>query len=60
MTPMAMGLSDQDIADLAVYYASLKPRTGQTRPESLEAGEYLYRAGRHDKGSGGVHGLPRS
>ena len=50
MTPMAMGLSDQDIADLAVYYASLKPRTGQTRPESLEAGEYLYRAGDTTKG----------
>ena len=45
MAPLVMSLSDQDIADLAVYYASLKPRTGQTRPENLEAGERLYRAG---------------
>ena len=45
MAPLVMSLSDQDIADLAVYYASLKPRIGQTRPESLEAGERLYRAG---------------
>jgi cytochrome c553 len=45
MAPLVMSLSDQDIADLAVYYASLKPRIGQTRPENLEAGERLYRAG---------------
>ena len=45
MAPMAMGLSDQDIADLAAYYASLEPRTGQARPEYLDAGERLYRAG---------------
>ena len=45
MAPMAMVLSDQDIADLAAYYASLKPRIGHTRPENLEAGERLYRAG---------------
>jgi cytochrome c553 len=25
MTPMSKGLSDQDIADLATYYASLRP-----------------------------------
>ena len=45
MAPMAMGLSDQDIADLAAYYASLEPRTGQARPEYLDAGERMYRAG---------------
>ncbi len=45
MAPMAMGLSDQDIDDLAVYYASQKPRTGQARPEMVEAGERVYRAG---------------
>ena len=50
MAPMAMGLSDQDIADLAAYYASLKPRPGQTRPENLELGEYIYRAGDATKG----------
>lgn len=50
MTPLALGLSDQDIEDLAVYYASLKPRIGQARPENLEAGEYTYRAGDTTKG----------
>lgn len=50
MTPMAMVLSDQDIADLAVYYASLTPPAGQTRPENLEAGEFLYRSGDTTKG----------
>ena len=50
MAPLAMALSDQDIADLAVYYASLKPRTGQTRPENLDTGGRLYRAGDAAKG----------
>ena len=50
MAPMAIGLSDQDIADLAAYYASLKPEIGQTRPESLELGEYIYRTGDATKG----------
>lgn len=45
MAPMAMALSDQDIADLAVYYAAQEPSIGQTRPENLEPGERLYRAG---------------
>ena len=50
MAPMAMVLSDQDIADLAVYYASLEPRIGQARPEYLDEGERLYRAGDATKG----------
>ena len=50
MAPLAMPLSDQDIADLAVYYASLKPRFGVTQPENVETGEHLYRAGDVDKG----------
>ena len=50
MAPMAMILSDQDIADLAVYYASQKPRTGQAQPEYLDAGAHLYRAGDATKG----------
>ena len=50
MTPLAMALSDQDIADLAAYYASRKPVTGQTRPENLDAGARIYRAGDASKG----------
>ncbi len=50
MSPFATALSDQDIADLAVYYASLTPRTGQTLPENLKMGARLYRAGDASKG----------
>ena len=50
MAPLAMFLSDQDIADLAAYYAAQKPSIGQTRPESLDMGERLYRAGDASKG----------
>ena len=50
MSPFAAALTDQDIADLAVYYASLAPRTGQTQPENLEMGARLYRAGDASKG----------
>ena len=50
MAPLAMILSDQDIDDLAVYYASRKPSIGQTLPENLEAGEHLYRVGDASKG----------
>ena len=50
MAPLAMILSDQDIDDLAVYYASRKPSIGQTLPENLEVGERMYRAGDASKG----------
>ncbi len=50
MAPMAMILSDQDIDDLAAYYAAQKPRIGQARPENLEPGAHLYRAGDVTKG----------
>ena len=50
MAPMVMLLSDQDIADLAAYYAAQQPRTGVTQPENVELGERLYRAGDAGKG----------
>ena len=50
MAPLAMVLSDQDIADIAAYYAVQTPVTGQTRPENLEFGAHLYRAGDVTKG----------
>jgi cytochrome c553 len=51
MTPMAAILSDQDMEDLAAYYASqaLRP-TGETEPSKLKLGERLYRAGVPDRG----------
>jgi cytochrome c553 len=45
MSPMAAPLSDQDIADLAAYFAAQAGGTGVTSPEHLELGQKLYRAG---------------
>jgi cytochrome c553 len=46
MTPMAAPLSDQDIEDLAAYYASQTIRaTGETEPSKLETGRHVYRSG---------------
>ena len=45
MAPMVAALSDEDISDIAVYYASLKGTTGTSSPEHVDAGEKLYRAG---------------
>ena len=50
MAPLAMALSDQDIADIAAYYSAQKPKIGQTRPENLETGAHFYRAGDVTKG----------
>lgn len=45
MGPQAMGLSDQDIADLGAYYASLVVKGGTADPELAPAGERLFRGG---------------
>ena len=50
MTPMAMPLSEQDIADIAAYYASQKLKTDFQVPGSIEykvveLGKRIYRAG---------------
>ena len=50
MTPMATGLSDQDIVDLAAFYASQKPVWGSTDPAVLELGQKIYRAGHLEAG----------
>ena len=39
------GKSDQDLADLAAFYASQPASGGQTDPALLELGEKVYRAG---------------
>ncbi|MFV0574238.1 MAG: c-type cytochrome [Vibrio sp.] len=50
MSAMAMPLTDEDIADLAAYYASV-PQTGGSTPENVvEAGKALYFAGSQEKG----------
>ena len=45
MTGFVMGLSDQDIADIAAYYAGQKSKPGLTDAALLASGEQLYRAG---------------
>jgi cytochrome c553 len=50
MSPMTTGLSDEDIHDLAAYYASQKIKHGQTDPAVLELGQKIYRAGNLEAG----------
>ena len=44
MSPQAMNLSDEDIADLAAYYAAQASKGGTTNPELAALGERLYQA----------------
>lgn len=50
MQGMAMGLSDQDIADIAAYYAEQKAGVGQAKPELAKLGEKLFRGGNSKTG----------
>ena len=45
MSPMAANLSDQDIADLAAYFASQKVTLGSVPEDAVAAGALVYRAG---------------
>ncbi len=45
MSPMAAGLSDADIADLAAYYSAQTPSGLEADPSYWKAGEKLYRGG---------------
>lgn len=59
MSPMAMILSDEDMADLAAYFATQKVRGGETEPSKLVPGQRVYRAGNVAKGvmaCAGCHG----
>lgn len=51
MTPMAKPLSDQDMADLAAYYAAQSPTgTLEAEPSKVAQGEKLFRGGDASKG----------
>lgn len=59
MNPFVETLSDDDIADLAAYYASQKVQPGYASAEMLDLGEEIYRAGNASKGLAactGCHG----
>jgi cytochrome c553 len=46
MSPMAVILSDQDMADLAAYYSAQTARGGETDPSKFKAGQRVYRSGK--------------
>ncbi len=50
MQAMAMPLSDQDMADLAAYYAEQTSGVGQAKPELVKKGEKIYRGGNANTG----------
>jgi cytochrome c553 len=45
MSPMAAGLSDADMADLAAYFSSQSRKGGEADPAKLALGQRLYRGG---------------
>lgn len=59
MTPMAMPLTDQEVADLAAYYAGQAQTPGAADPELAKLGEAVYRSGNPETGvpaCAGCHG----
>ncbi len=50
MSPMAMPLSDEDIADLAAFYASQPATPVAATEESIELGSKLYMGGDVERG----------
>ena len=50
MAAFLPGLSDQDIEDIAAYYASQTIKVGKADPELVELGEKIYRAGNAESG----------
>ena len=59
MQGMAAGLSEQDMADIAAYYASQSIEVGKADPELVALGEKIYRGGNLESGvaaCSGCHG----
>ncbi|MCP5145088.1 MAG: cytochrome c4 [Gammaproteobacteria bacterium] len=50
MDAMSATLSDQDIEDLAGFFAAQEANVGSIAPESVAAGQAIYRGGNADKG----------
>lgn len=50
MAGMAAPLSEEDMQDLAAFYATQETEIGVADPQFLEAGERLYRYGNAEKG----------
>lgn len=50
MTGMLDGLNDQDMADVAAWYASQTAKLGEADPELVEHGEAIFRGGKLNDG----------
>lgn len=50
MSPMAMGLSDEDISDLAAFFATQRPAAREADPELVEHGQRLFLGGDLERG----------
>ncbi|MFI4938266.1 MAG: c-type cytochrome [Candidatus Berkiellales bacterium] len=50
MAAQVANLSDQDIADLSAYYASLKQTSGKAKQQYVELGQRIYRGGNLETG----------
>jgi len=50
MSPMAMGLSEQDMQDLAAFYQAQQPAAREADPGLAEAGRQLYIGGNAERG----------
>jgi cytochrome c553 len=50
MSAFAQPLSEQDMLDLAAYYAPLTPKLGTADPDLVRLGERIYRGGIADRG----------
>ncbi|WP_223789655.1 c-type cytochrome [Marinicella meishanensis] len=49
MAPMAAGLSEQDMADLAAYFSSQELALKAANPDQVELGKKIYQAGDKDR-----------
>lgn len=50
MVPFVMGVSDQDFADMAAYFASQTAKPGIAKEEFVNLGQRIYRGGIEEKG----------
>ena len=50
MAPMVAGLSNQDMADLAAYYASQETKPGSADQSLVELGRQVYKGGNNSSG----------
>ncbi len=50
MGPIAAGLTEQDIADLAAYFASQTPAPGSSAAGLVQYGKRIYRSGERERG----------